>query len=92
VEPSSLNLRENEKICTAACTWLPDSRVIPAGLKYIVLASSATAAAPANALPRPLTLFWVIENPAARTVSAADAMQDNITSAKINCFQHPLFI
>ena len=37
---------------------VPGNAVIPAGLYQTVLASSATAAPPANALPVPLP-FWV---------------------------------
>ncbi len=46
---------------------LPWSRVMPAGLKKTVAASSATAALPAKALPRPLTPCSRIANPPAIT-------------------------
>src|SRR3954452_17157963 len=40
--------------CTAAATCEAVKRDMPAGLDHTVLASSADAAPPANALPRPL--------------------------------------
>jgi hypothetical protein len=54
---------------------LSSRRVIPAGFHQTVLASSATAAPPAQALPRPLVPFSVIWIPDART-----ALEEKITS------------
>jgi len=47
---------------------LPWSRVMPAGLKKSVAASSATAALPAKALPKPLTLCSKSAKPPATTL------------------------
>src|SRR5438876_7781814 len=60
--------------------WVPDSRVMPAGLKKIVEASSAAAASPANALPSPRALCSFTWKPAAPTLRASDTMHASTTS------------
>ncbi len=53
-DPASLNLADGVMALTAATIWIVEKRVMPAGLAHTVLASSATAAPPAYALPSPL--------------------------------------
>src|SRR5207249_10729066 len=59
---------------------VPDSRVMPAGLKKIVEASSAAAASPANALPSPRALCSFTWKPAASTLRASHTMLASTTS------------
>jgi hypothetical protein len=63
----------------AALTELPDRRVSPAGLKNIVLASSA-AALPENALPRPRKLCSVIAKPDAKAEDAVPVIPKDTKS------------
>src|SRR2546421_7955318 len=57
VEPESLNFADRLMSASPAETCIPPgSKLMPAGLEKMVLASSAAAAAPANELPRPLAL------------------------------------
>jgi hypothetical protein len=62
--------------CTASATSGAARRAIPAGLDHSVLASSAEAAPPANALPIALPEFSCSANPApdAETVESEIAM------------------
>jgi hypothetical protein len=64
-------------------------RVMPAGLKYSVVASLAQAAPPANERPRPVTLCSVREKPAAyeaNDMPATDATSVALASAEISLF------
>ena len=67
-EPWLLNLADGLITCSALVTEIPSRRVMPAGFHQIVPASSATAADPAYALPRPLAVV--------STSAKADASTD----------------
>src|SRR2546429_3005131 len=63
VEPESLNLTDRLISARPAETCIPPgSRLIPAGLEKMMLASSAAAAAPAYELPSPLALCSIKAN------------------------------
>src|SRR5215831_11690988 len=64
----------------------PLRRVIPAGLYQTVLASSAIAAPPANALPIPEALCSAIWKKAAQ--AGADAAASTIATAALRMLQH----
>src|SRR5512146_1030778 len=72
-EPSSLNLNDGVMKCTAAATCGDPSRDIPAGFDQSVLASSAAAAPPANALPTALPEFSCSANAAPHACVADSA-------------------
>src|SRR5512143_3171935 len=64
-DPSSWNLIDGFTRCSAPTNWGLPMRDMPATLDHSVEASSATAAPPAKALPRPEAEFSLSWNPAA---------------------------
>jgi len=69
------NLKEGFRKWAAMADWMPEgSTVIAAGFDQATLASSATAAPPAKALPVPLPLWVPIPKPLAK---APDVMPDS---------------
>lgn len=85
--PRLLNFVVGAMTCRPATTWVPGNRAMPAGLENIVEASSAAAAPPANALPRPLGLISNSWKPDANAMPEPVASRPPRPAARVNWYR-----